>query len=924
VQQAGETPQDLSTNPGEDVAGATAGRNPGINSDDATKRQTVSPEDIIVTGYRASLGSAQAIKRNSDAILDAVVAQDIGKLPDNTAAESLARVSGVQAIRFADEVRDVLVRGLPNVITTFNGRDIFTAEQRRTNIQDFPAGMLAGLEVYKSGSADLLEPGLAGLINVRTQKPFDFKKFTIAGGIRGSYNDQSRKYDPQANLLVTDRADTAIGEIGYLINASYAQAQYRNANRWASGYIVTPSSAQVITPTSAGRSFSYPERVATNNDTGRRWRPSVNASVQWKPANNLEIYYDFLFQGFRGNLLSDQSEFSLRAFDPTLSNVVLLDGKPDQVRSFLKSGGERGQMYRSTSREDTNGYQSAGGAIWTIGRAKLSTDLAYTRSKFVASAWSFDTAMTTPTTVDVDFFKDKGVSFSLPGFDATNPANYKWRGYYESLYIAKGAGWQWRTDLDLETGLDLLPKLQVGYRWTNRTSSQDFGNRYANTEKLNIPLTATPTGQLSMIQDSFRGDVQSWRTWLMPSRDGIAGNVAALRALARTSLAQLVAANPTDSGYADALRAFSTNNVQINPAGSNYGKENTYAGYMQGKYAFQVGTVQMDGLIGVRIVNTVGNYTGNSTVNFNGSSNLVPITRRSNYVDILPNISMRIHATDNFQIRLGVTKTRTRPDFSQLNPSLNITQNTSPIDPNAPGLRPNATGRVGNPDLMPLTSKNYDASFEWYMSQNSSLTLAVFYRDLFGFIGDYPRLVQDPQYGLLQITRPENAGDGNIKGAEVNAQTFFDFLPGWLSGFGVQGNVTYVDGKTRLPSSVVGTDTPLVPITGLSKWAYNAAFFYEKGDLSTRLSYNGRSKYVDYYGQSSAGGGFTGREVRAITRLDFSLNYTVVKELTLTFDATNLLAQPFSNYAAYSPNRIYPRDLRDEGRYYGIGARFRF
>lgn len=892
-----------------------------------TKNEPVAetaPEDIVVTGYRASLGSAQAIKRNSDSILDAIVAQDIGKLPDNTAAESLARISGVQAVRFADEVRDVLVRGLPQVATTFNGRDIFTAEQRRTNIQDFPSGVLAGLEVYKSGSADLLEPGLGGLINVRTQKPFDFKKFTIAGGVRGSYNDQSRKFDPQGNLLITDRAETAIGEIGYLINGSYTQAQYRNAVRWASGFIVTPGTGQVITPSSAGGAFSYPERVGAYNESGKRWRPSLNASVQWKPTPNLEIYYDFLFQGFRGDLLNDQFEASLRAFNPTLSNVVLVDGKPNQARSFLKSGGERAQMYRSTSREDTNGYQAAGGAIWNVGRARLSTDLAYTRSKFVASAWSFDTAFNSPTTVDVDFFANRGVAYSLPGLDPANPANYKWRGYYESLYIAKGAGWQWRADLDLDTDLSLLPKIQFGLRWTNRTSSQDRGDRYAYTETLNIPIASTPTGDLSLTDDAFRGNVQGWRQWLMPSRAGIAGNAAQLRALARRSLQQIVAANPNDTGYANALRAYAPDRVQINPLNSNLGREKTYTSYLQGKYAFDVGSVAVDGLIGVRAINTVGRYQGNSSINFNGSSSVVLSSKRSNYVDVLPNISMRIRPTDDVQVRLAYTKTRTRPDFGQLNPSVNITQNSSPIDPTAPGQRPNAFGRVGNPNLLPLTSSNYDATFEYYFSKNGSVSAAIFYRDLFGFIGDYPRLVQDPQFGLLQVTRPENAGDGNIKGFELNGQSFFDFLPGMLSGFGVQANVTYVDAKNRLPSAVVGTDTPLVRIPGLSKWAYNAALFYEKGNISTRLSYNGRSGFVSSYGQSTPTGGFTGEEVRKITRLDFSFNYTPIPEITFTLDATNLLAQPFNNFAAYADDRFFPRDVRDEGRYYGLGARFRF
>jgi TonB-dependent receptor len=888
------------------------------------EEQKPDDQNIIVNGYRGSLATAQAIKRNSDNIVDAVVAQDIGKLPDTTAAESLARLPGLQAIRFADEVRDILVRGLPNVVTTFNGRDIFSAEQRRTNIQDFPAGALSSLEVYKSSSADLLEPGLAGLVNVRTRRPFDYKGFTLAGSIRGTYNDQSRKFDPQANLQISDRADTAIGEVGYLINGSYTQAQYRNATRWASGFFVTPGPDQVITPTSVGRNLRYPERVGLTNDAGRRWRPSVNASVQWKPASNLEFYYDFLFQGFRGNLIADQFEGSLRAQNATLSDVVTTPGKPDQIRSMVKSGGERGQMFRRTQREDTDGYQSAGGFVWNAGRAQLSGDLAYTRSHFVSNAWSFDTAFTTPTTIDVDFFADAGIAYSLPGLDPASAANYKWRGYYESLYIADGKGWQGRLDLNLDTDIDLVPKLQFGGRWTDRTSTQLFGTRYAYTETLNIPLSQTPTGDLALTGDAFRGRVQGWTQWLMPSRNGIAGNVAQLRALSRRSLQQLVAANPTDTGYADAQRSFVPENLQIDPGRGNDGRERTYAAYAQGKYAFTLGSIDVDGLVGFRVINTVGRYSGRSNINFNGARSIVPITRLANYVDVLPNLSMRVKLSDPLQIRFGMSKTRTRPDFNQLNPGINITQNTAPIDPSAPGLRPNATGSVGNPNLMPLTSKNYDATVEYYFSKNGSLTAAFFYRDLFGFIGSYQRLLDDPTYGLLRVSRPENAGKGIIKGAELAGQSFFDFLPGALSGFGLQGNITYVDARNRLPAILVGPRDPLRPIPGVSKWSYNASLFYEKGTIATRLSYNGRSQYVSSYGQSTATGGFTGEEVRKITRLDFSFNYTPVEALTLTFDATNLLAQPFNNIAQYADDRFYPRDVRDEGRYYGLGARFRF
>ncbi|MEJ8630502.1 TonB-dependent receptor plug domain-containing protein [Sphingomonas sp. I4] len=216
---------------------------------------------------------------------------------------SLARVTGVQVSRFSDEVTQVLVRGLPDVATTFNGRDIFTAENRRAALQDFPAGALAGLEVYKSGTADLLEPGLAGLINVRSRRPFDFEKgFTIAGGIRGTYNDQSKKFDPLGNLLISQRADTAIGEIGWLVNAAYTQAQYRNAVRWADGFVTTPArirrsarprwgapgrsrrrSASITTAASAGARRSTPMSSGARRTISKSIMISSTRAIAAKP-----------------------------------------------------------------------------------------------------------------------------------------------------------------------------------------------------------------------------------------------------------------------------------------------------------------------------------------------------------------------------------------------------------------------------------------------------------------------------------------------------------------------------------------------------------------------------------------------------------------------------------------------------------------
>ncbi len=895
------------------------------------------PRDIVVTGYRASLGTAQAIKRNSDAILDAIVAQDIGKLPDNTAAESLARVTGVQVSRYSDEVSQVLVRGLPDIATTFNGRDIFTAEGRGVALQDFPAGALAGLEVYKSGTADLLEPGLAGLINVRSRRPFDFtKSFTIAGGARGTYNDQSKQYDPQGNILLSQRAETPIGDIGWLINATYSQARFRNAVRYGEGPFTQPGTGTTILPSSVGRAFTIPAYTGVYNNGGKRWRPAVNASVQWKPANNLELYYDFLYQGYRGNIANDWFRVYLLDGNPTLSNVVPRADKPDQIESLTKTGGIRPEAYRSTVDAYTNTYQAAGGAKWTIGRARLSTDIAYTSSEYGSDEWSFDSAFTNSPQADVQFFVANGTSFDLPNFDVNNPANYKWRGYFEATYRVQGKGWQWRTDLDLDTDIKFLPKFQFGFRWTDRDASLKRGARYAYTDTLNIPLGSTPAGQLALTQNAFRGN-QGFTSWLMPTREGIAGNAVALRQFAYQALQRIVVANPNDQGYKDALAEFSTPYVQLDPFAAFNAQEATYAVYGQTKYEFDIGSWQIDGMVGVRAVNTVGRYGGVSRIRFGGTDQIIPREVRQNYVDVLPNFSLRIRPNDKLQIRFGVTKTRTKPSFAALNPALYIDQNNGQVienpvrDPrfgDALQGRPNAFGSGGNPDLQPLTSTNYDATVEYYFSSTASLTGAVFYRDLNGFISNYTNRTIDPVYGLIEISRPENAGAGKIKGFELGGQTFFDFLPGLWSGFGVQANVTYLDGQQRYPANLFAstgatTPPPFVPIPSLSKWTYNVALFYEKGKVSTRISLNNRTAFLNG-NFVNADGVYIGEGTQNVERLDASFNYNITNDITVAFDVANILAKPFNNYAQYAPNRSYPRDIRDEGRYFGASVRFRF
>ena len=177
--------------------------------------------DIVVTGVRASIVGALNVRKNSTQIVDSIVSEDVGKLPDNNVVEALQRVTGIQVTdRAGGETAGITIRGLTDPLTTLNGRNIFTAAGTSFALQDISANLVSRIDVYKTRSADQLETGLAGQIDVQTRRPLDFDGFTISGLARGVYSELADKYNPNVALLVSDRWETGIGAIGLLGNAS--------------------------------------------------------------------------------------------------------------------------------------------------------------------------------------------------------------------------------------------------------------------------------------------------------------------------------------------------------------------------------------------------------------------------------------------------------------------------------------------------------------------------------------------------------------------------------------------------------------------------------------------------------------------------------------------------------------------------------
>lgn len=907
---------------------------------DAQEAEDENPvlEVVYVRGIKQSMIAAQDLKMQSDSMLDAIVAEDIGKLPDLTAAESIARLPGVQVTRWNDEASGVLIRGLPDVTTTYNGREFFTAELRRAQLQDFPSQALAGIEVYKSATADLIEPGLAGLVNVRTRRPFDFEGQQISAAAHYGYNDQSEKASPAANILYSNRWETDAGEFGFLGNVTYAESKFYNGVRYNATWF--PEAApwwNLEEPYEEG-GWVLPAQVGLYNSSGKRWRPSWNMALQWRPNDNVEVYFDGIYQGFRGEGITDNFFIPLTEWDwlhwngtvtpttdVTLFDVTMVPGTNDmQAASLSKYGGLPPQYWRSTNKNQTDTYQYAIGAIWNMDSVQVKTDLAYTDSTYTDDAWSFDAGLSYAPQVDANFFGDNGgVIFGFPEWDPTDLSTYEFRGYYESTFKVGGKSWQWRTDVDWDTGWgNWFHTVKAGVRYNDREATRKNGDRYAWFWNLGIPVTDVDFLQFELTHDPFRTNNQGFTQWMAPTAGSIQGNIDAMRAFVYEA---------TLAGW-DAWRApdWESPDITYDPANNWLAEEQSYAAYVQTTSHFDIGNVGVDLFAGLRFVRTDTKNKGISTVIYDGVETQEPRIATSSYNDVFPNISFRANLTETLHLRGGFTRTSTKPNFGDLNPALNITQVRRPdIDPpptpeDPDAIEWDADGSGGNPDLVPLTSDNYDISLEWYFSDTGFMSAAVFYRDLFGFTNWYTRFVETPDYGLVRLNRPENAGEGRIKGWELNAQTFLDFegVPDWLKKFGISANVTKLDGENRLPDGE-GNFGDFAPIPGLSEYTYNASIFYESDRFWARLSYNRREDWVNWYGETSPSGGFAGNRTLTRDRMDFSISYDLTDHIGLYADVANIMANPFRNYTVINDLRYF-QDIRDEGRYYGLGIRLNY
>ena len=891
---------------------ATAQQNPAQPTQNA---DAPADNSIVVTGLRRSLQSARNIKRNSDQVVDAVVAEDIGKLPDITVSDTAARIPGVEVERSGGEATRVLVRGLDRVYypTTYNSRELFTAETRSVSLQDFPAGAIASIEAFKTSTANLIEPGIAGLINVRSRRPFDFAASEISGSVWLLHPNQSRDTSINGQLLLSDRWQAGAGEFGALINFTYTRLHYKDSVRRHGFWIADLA---------GGRSPDFPE---IHYNEGDRWRPSVNGALQYRNGD-LNLYAEGLWQGYRERQLDSMwaqplwggAGYSNLTYRPGTNEIV--SGTVTGPGNCCGVDGEAWGFKGSTHRE-TNTYQFAAGGSYDAGALHVSADLARTYSHFQLRTESIDYQIGTHN-YTVNWYtgypdSTAGPTFQVVGLDPTNAANYQYRGFYEDWHDPIGKDWQGRLDFEYDPHVNFIPKIQWGVRYVDRDSSDHGGDFYWNARYLQVPISQVPL-TYSLIPTAFRGDNNPPfpTSWLAPTYSSVWGTLPEFRQF-----------NINLLGYG------SVNGPPQNPSRTYAINEKSLAGYGQLNFRFDAGPTSVDGIVGLRVVRS--RDTINGTIN--ELSGPTPLTLHNNYTDWLPNANLNVHFSREWVLRLAATKTRTRPQFQDLNPALSLAPPISGCSAQTTCIR---TGSGGNPFLKPFTSTNLDASLEYYFSPTGFASITAFNRDIRGFIATESTSYPDPSAPgvTLLLSAPVNTNKAKIRGFEAQLRTFFDwdFMPSWAHSFGIEANVTRLDAHaifSILPAASNQNRGIFIsaPLTDVSKWTYNVTGMYEHGPLSVRLSWNRRTSYPE--GGFANNGGFTLQGLaHPSSRLDLSTSYNITDQLSIFADWTNIFPHPFhsdivrNNYnvaaGTLTSTEVFPMVVRFEETVLSGGIRF--
>lgn len=861
--------------------------------------QTDAPalEEILVSGQRQSIQSAQLIKQNADQIVDSIVADDIGKLPDRSVTETLQRVPGVTIERFMDigdpehfsaEGSGVAVRGMKHVRSELNGRDTFSASGGRSlSFEDVPAELMAGVDVYKNPSADMVEGGIGGTVDLRTRMPFDAEGQVVSGSVSLNYGDFIEETDPSASILYSNRWDTNAGEFGLLLNYAYSEISTRT-----DGIFLRPYFAR--TDILEDQTAWIPRGADWRRMDFNREREGSYAAFQWRPNDEQEFYFtvfrsEYDMQWNEDAIFVDNDPWAIQLSDDarfddngvfqsgTLSNATPPEWSPNSP------GIPFGADIRVSARNSVTTDYAAGWSFAPGNNFEFSTEFQYTDSKTdtldstVATGISLESltinaaAKPPKISTDEDYLAD--------------PSNYYWAFAMPHVEDSKAEQFAWRADAEffvddsiirsVKTGVRLTKReadnINTGYDWQGIFASwmtTDWGGGL-NINDLGMPyVNDSSMMSLNTFDNFFRGDADLTGVVWAPNKELAEGYPDSYVDLYRQAAEY---ADALGHPYSETYGPYQLRDAN-DPQWRNLQSEDTYAIYGVVRFGFDNLPMPIDGNIGVRYVDTRSESDGflvYPTLAPYGNGQMEPMSISNDYDNVLPSLNLRMQITDELIARFAVSKAMARPSFSEMQAyqilDANMDEETQRVNL--------TSGSWNNPNLKPLESDQADLSLEYYFNDAGGMAhVNLFYKDIDGIVRNQTGIEQyvdlNGQMQDYTVTRPVNAGSAKIKGFEVGYNQFFDFLPAPFDGLGIQANYTYIDSSTNIPNSIdpdtgaliapTDTDgtafTQNLPYEGLSKHAYNLVGMYEKDKWSVRLAWSWRDDYLMSVGPNGFNG----------------------------------------------------------------------
>lgn len=924
-----------------ELAGPTADAGQGAATastspvDDAQVGQVdarVEDEGIVVTGIRASLASSERIKRNSILIVDSVSSEDIGKLPDVSIADSLARLPGVTAQRLEGRDQRLSIRGLgPDFSTTLlNGREQVTVgDNRGVEYDQYPAEFFKNVNVYKSADASLVAAGISGTVDLRMLRPLDQQDRAIVVSARGQMNEQEA-LNPDGTRYGYRLSGTYVDQfagdtIGLAIGISAQTTPSQNERYYAWGF---PNDSAVGGNLLLGGAKPYVQSSLLK-------RYAAVATLEWAPSENFRTTIDGLYSHFEETQHLRGIEFPIApafgAGSIIQPGYTVEDGLVTDATLTNIVGVQRNDYNKREADNFSFGWNSE---LRFSDSLRLNFDASWSR----ADRTDFLLETYSGTGYNLSGAKDtirvtanpNGTFDIVPTLDYSNPANIRItdpRGWgFNGTQAVVQAGFLNRPDFkdDLKS---LRASLNGDFN-AGALKSWEIGANYSRRKK----ISAYTSFFLCPKGGGTNCTVASGTpTSIAVPNEALLDETVSLDYLGVPAMLTL---DPLYV-YKNLLQS-SFDNRPGSLVRDNSVTENVFTGYAKVNLDGDIGRTPMRGSFGLQVVHTKQSSNGGIANLTNGVVTAADISGEDSYTNLLPSLNLSAELGDNFFIKMAAYQSMVRARLDQLRISQDVNIDISNIGRGSLPQNSPFSSTGGNIALRPYQASSLDLSFEKYFRKGGYVAITGFYKELDDFVDpnnnylfDFSQLLaaltpaqqaaikaQNAQFGL--VVAPANTGKGEMLGIETTLSLPFENLSQGLQGFGIFVSGAWVDSKITYAN---GDD---ITLPGQSKWVANGTIYYEKSGFQARATYRYRSKFIAEIAGLSASPEF--REGTPEGILDAQIGYEFqsgpLQGLAILAQAKNLTDEPFVTYDQGDPRLV--RDFQRYGRDFYLGVTYKF